>query len=99
MPRLTILMVTGLVFALEGCAGSGQCGLVACGTQAADLQRVSAEQLSSPAAELSVYDVRHYPESTVAWRVRTDGREYQCREKRDADAPTHIHFVYCRPAT
>ncbi len=35
----------------------------------------------------------------MAWRARSAGREYQCREARDASDPSRIHFVYCRPAT
>jgi hypothetical protein len=84
---------------LSGCASGDKCGLSACGVQAMDLLKVSADQLSTPSAELKVYDIRTYPEATVVWRVNKAGRQYQCREKRDEAAPDHIHFVYCRPAT
>ena len=93
----------GLVFAsatLQGCASDPQrCGLVACGVERDALLQVTATQLTAPATALSIYDIHHYPDSTVAWRARNAGREYQCREARDAADPARVHFVYCRPAT
>ena len=85
---------------LAGCSTpSERCGLAACGVEAGALLQVTAEQLSAPPAALQLYDIRHYPGATVAWRVRHAGRDYQCREARDPAAPAHIQFVYCRPAT
>ncbi len=86
--------------ALQGCASSRQrCGLAACGVEADALLKVTAEQLSAPLASVEVFDVRHYPGATVAWRARTGGHDYQCREARDAADPSRVHFVYCRPPT
>ena len=85
---------------LQGCASGGRaCGLVACGVERDALLQVTAAQLAAPAADITLYDVRHYPEATVAWRARSRGRNYQCREARDATDPSRVHFVYCRPAT
>ena len=87
-------------WALQGCASDRQnCGLVACGVERDALLKVTAAQLSAPAAGISVYDIRHYPGATVAWRASNAGRVYQCREARDAVNPFRVHFVYCRPAT
>ncbi len=86
--------------ALQGCASDPRrCGLVACGVEHDALLQVTAAQLTASATGVTVYDIRHYPEATVAWRARNAGREYQCREARDAADPSRVHFVYCRPAT
>ncbi len=84
-----------------GCATPARerCGLVACGVQGADLLQVTAEQLGATPGAIQLYDIRNYPGATVAWRVRHAGRAYQCREARDPAAPSHVRFVYCRPAT
>ncbi len=85
---------------LQGCVSNPQrCGLVACGVERDALLKVTAAQLTAPAAGIAVYDIRHYPGATVAWRARATGREYQCREARDSADPSRVHFVYCRPAT
>ena len=100
--RLGRTLAAGLVLAsaLQGCASAPQrCGLVACGVERDALLQVTAAQLSAPAADLSIYDIRHYPEATVAWRARNAGHNYQCREARDPAEPSRVHFVYCRPAT
>ncbi len=93
----------GLIFvgaALQGCSSDRQrCGLVACGVERDALLQVTAAQLTVPVAAVSIYDIRHYPGATVAWRARSTGRDYQCREARDATDPSRVHFVYCRPAT
>ena len=86
--------------ALQGCASDPQrCGLVACGVERDALLQVTAAQLTAVATRIAIYDIHHYPGATVAWRARSAGREYQCREARDAAEPTRVHFVYCRPAT
>ena len=93
-----ILIMAGA--ALQGCASERRgCGLVACGVERDALLQVTAAQLTAPAAAIALYDIRHYPGATVAWRARNAGREYQCREARDASDPSRVHFVYCRPAT
>ena len=93
------LMALG-VAGLQGCATSRQrCGLAACGDEADALLKVTAEQLSTPARSLEIYDVRHYPGATTAWRARSGGQAYQCREARDPADPSRVHFVYCRPPT
>ncbi|WP_174300880.1 hypothetical protein [Caulobacter sp. S45] len=101
--RLAGTLVVGLALAglaLQGCASASQrCGLVACGVERDALLQVTAAQLTAPAGGISVYDIRHYPGATVAWRARNAGRDYQCREARDAADPSRVHFVYCRPAT
>jgi hypothetical protein len=89
-----------LLAGLQACASPrARCGLVACGVERDALLQVTAEQLNVPASALEISDIRHYPEATVAWRVRRGGRAYQCREARDSAAPSHVRFVYCRPAT
>ena len=101
--KLACVIAAGLVIAggaLQGCASDRQrCGLVACGVERDALLQVTAAQLTAPAAEIALYDIRHYPGATVAWRARKAGREYHCREARDAADPSRVHFVYCRPAT
>ena len=102
MPRGALvfaLAALGLA-ALQGCATSRQrCGLAACGVEADALLKVTAEQLSVPPQSLQIYDVRHYPGATTAWRARTGAHAYQCREARDSADPSRVHFVYCRPPT
>ena len=101
MSRLGRRLATGLsLLGLQGCVSArDHCGLVACGVERDALVQVSAEQLSAPAHELQVYDIRHYRGATIAWRVRQGGQVYQCREARDPAAPSHVQFLYCRPAT
>jgi hypothetical protein len=90
------LVLTGL----QGCVSpQARCGLVACGVERDALLQVTAEQLNAPPSTVEIYDIRRYPEATVAWRVRQGARVYQCREARDPAAPSHVRFVYCRPAT
>jgi hypothetical protein len=92
----TALLLAGL----QGCASPrAPCGLVNCGVERDALLQVTADQLNAPASALEISDIRHYPEATIAWRVRRGGHAYQCREARDPAAPTHVKFVYCRPAT
>ncbi len=102
MKRLAT-MAAGLFLAvvtLQGCVSDLQrCGLVACGVERDALLQVTAAQLTAAASSIAIYDIRHYPEATVAWRARHAGRAYQCREARDATDPSRVHFVYCRPAT
>ncbi len=97
--RLKLALLGALVQGLQGCASTGRCGLVACGIERDALLRVTATQLTAAPAEIQIYDIRHYPEATVAWRARRAGALFQCREARDASDPARVHFVYCRPAS
>ena len=98
-PRAAVVLaLSGLL--LQACASSrDRCGLAACGEDDAALLKITAEQLSVAPETVTLYDIRHYPGATVAWRVRQGGRLFQCREARDAADPSQVHFVYCRPAT
>ena len=95
-----VVPVASALILLQGCASAtATCGLVACGVEQEALLQVTAAQLVVPAATLQIYDIRHYPGATVAWRVRHADRVYQCREARNPDDPSQIKFVYCRPQT
>ena len=91
---------------LAGCVGAGsrplaaRCSFAACGEDPASLVKVTASAVgAAPGSVTILQSERQFSGAVLVWRAAAAGRRYDCREGRDARAPTRVHYVDCRVST